>query len=784
MLNSGVEKTNGSEANARTRRFGVFELDLRAGELRRNGLRVKLQEQPFQVLALLLETPGEVVTRDDLRARLWQADTFVDFDHSLNAAIKRLRVALGDSAENPVFVETVARRGYRFLAPVSTVANGNGALELVPAIDSSSGIQVAQPTAPAAADFPLRLPPGFHLWWIFAGAASVILILLGIKLGLMLAQRHSAAQVSAAVRVTRLTANPAEDRVRAAAISRDGKYLAFSDETGFYLRQIDTGETHPLALPAGLSAGSISWFPDSAHLIASLSGPSQRSSLWEISTLGGNPRKLIDNGRFPEVSPDGKQIAYITGLRLGNQIWLAAANGEQPYRLLGEEGDFFGSVAWSPDSTRLAYIRGRLTNAYGLSGVIEYVNVSGRQRLVNVADRQANVLYQLNGMGWFSAISGPLSWASDGRLIYAQDEPPPRQLDSNLWSISFDPGGHPTSSPLRLTNDAGSVSSISVSADGKRIVYVKGEPQPDVYTARLDAHGAITPPARLTLDDRQDLPFDWTADGKAVIFISDRTGMFSIYRQAPGQPIPELLVGGGQPVITPRISADGTQLLYLVYPDWTGKASAVSLMRMPLAGGAPQQVLAAGFISNQQCARAPATLCLYSIEADNTFTLMSFDPLRGNGSLVYQIEDEFAQAYNWSLSPDGTMLAIAKGKIGAEESRIRLITLRTVEEKSGEEKPGEGKINELKFGEDKWLPVEGATGISTIDWAADSKSLWATTGGDEENALLNVDLQGHARVVWQPKKLWVHWAIPSRDGKSLALHVASSSANAWMVERP
>jgi len=81
------------------------------------------------------------------------------------------------------------------------------------------------------------------------------------------------------------------------------------------------------------------------------------------------------------------------------------------------------------------------------------------------------------------------------------------------------------------------------------------------------------------------------------------------------------------------------------------------------------------------------------------------------------------------------------------------------------------------------LPVEGANGISTIDWAADSKSLWATTGGDEENALLNVDLQGRARVVWQPKKLWVHWAIPSRDGKSLALHVASNSANAWMVER-
>src|SRR5215467_14522756 len=99
-------------------RFGVFEVDSRAGELRRNGIRVKLQDQPFQVLALLLEKPGEVVTREELQRRLWAADTFVDFDHSLNAAVKRLRDALGDSADNPRFVETLARRGYRFLAPV------------------------------------------------------------------------------------------------------------------------------------------------------------------------------------------------------------------------------------------------------------------------------------------------------------------------------------------------------------------------------------------------------------------------------------------------------------------------------------------------------------------------------------------------------------------------------------------------------------------------------------------------------------------------------------------
>ena len=102
-------------------RFGVFEVDLTAGELRKSGSKVRLQEQPFQLLAYLLTRSGEVVTRDELREKLWPADTFVDFDHSLNTAINKVREALGDSASSPRFVETLARRGYRFLGPVNRV---------------------------------------------------------------------------------------------------------------------------------------------------------------------------------------------------------------------------------------------------------------------------------------------------------------------------------------------------------------------------------------------------------------------------------------------------------------------------------------------------------------------------------------------------------------------------------------------------------------------------------------------------------------------------------------
>src|SRR5947209_10152537 len=118
-------------------RFGVFEVDLRAGELTKRGLRIRLQDQPFQVLVMLLEKPGELVTREELREKIW-GQTVVDFDHGLNKAINKIREALGDSAEHPRFVETVARRGYRFLAdvtPVDTAADtrpGPGTADLVP----------------------------------------------------------------------------------------------------------------------------------------------------------------------------------------------------------------------------------------------------------------------------------------------------------------------------------------------------------------------------------------------------------------------------------------------------------------------------------------------------------------------------------------------------------------------------------------------------------------------------------------------------------------------------
>jgi len=734
VLNSPIGGNTNGDGMPSTRRFGVFELDLRAGELRRNGTKVKLQEQPFQVLAELIERPGQVVTREELRNRLWPADTYVDFDHGLNAAIRRLRDALGDSAENPVFVETIARRGYRFLSPVTGIP-----------LNGSAPMEVERLPAPTVT--PVRHS---RLWWIAGLVSGIVLVLIGLSIGF-----HIASHSTSLGETVRLTANPVGDPVRTAAISPDGRHLAFSDDTGFYLRQIQTGETHAITLPEGMWAFAISWAPDNDHMIVELAGSKSVSSLWDISVLGGAARKIVDQGSQPAVSPDGKQIAFLAGPLLHRRIWLAGISGDSPRELLGADGNFIGTISWSPEGTKIAYTTARYTYGYGTKGMIAVADVSkpGLAR----GRRSASTVLSAAGL------SAPMLWAPDGRLIYTLEEQRPRQDDSNLWSIRLNADGKASGAPIRLTDDQGYIFTVSAASDGKRVAYVKGVPQPDVYVAKLQPSGAMDEPQRLTLDDRRDYPYDWTADNKSVIFTSDRTGVFGIYRQAINETLPEMLLSGSQDWMQPRLSPDGTQILYLSSPKRIDSNYEVRLMSMPLAGGPSRELAKAKWISNLQCARDPASVCVYSVISHAGLSFFRFAASQGGETQFLQVKDELAEAYNWTLSPDGTTLAIAKGKWGNdEEPRIRLVS--------------------LDGGPDRWLTVQGWPGISSIDWAADSKSIWAPTAGEKENALLRIDLQGNARVVWRPKNVGVSWAIPSRDGKLLALHVHSSSANVWMLD--
>src|SRR6266404_4323893 len=202
-------------ASVRIVRFGVYEADLKACELRKHGFRLKLAEQPFQVLALLLERPGDVVTRDELRTRLWEGDTFVDFDHGLNNAVMRVREVLGDSSEHPRYVETVPRRGYRFIAPVEVpsvsfpVSEGHGPLD-----DSAVAPQPRSTSVvvPSSED---RLSKTSSRWGAFPRIAALTAFILLCSLLLIVATRHYARPVDAsktnAQRSTSLVVLPLEN---------------------------------------------------------------------------------------------------------------------------------------------------------------------------------------------------------------------------------------------------------------------------------------------------------------------------------------------------------------------------------------------------------------------------------------------------------------------------------------------------------------------------------------------------------------------------------------------
>jgi DNA-binding winged helix-turn-helix (wHTH) protein/Tol biopolymer transport system component len=716
-------------------RFSIFEVDLKAGELRRNGSRVKLQEQPFQILATLLEHPGEVVTREELRTRLWPADTFVDFDHGLNAAVRRLRDALGDSAENPRFVETVARRGYRFLAPL------NGAAPIL---------------APATV-----APRSSIRRWLLVGVAGVVL-LIGTVVGWHAAQRNDPHHQ---ITLRRLTANPAEDRVTSAALSPDGKYLAFSDQTGFYLRQVDSGETHALVLPAGFNARPESWFPDSTHLVVtSVLNPQEPPSLWQISIMGGAPQKLADRGRTASVSPDGSQIAFLKGPAFGEtwvgpeggeDVWVMQGDGEGQGRLIAADGSSFGRLAWSPNGKLLAYARGRYhTGSWTIDSQIEVMDLSSRKIDVIFAEAR---------------IGADLCWTSDGRLFFVRQEPSPNQNDWNLWYITVNPAtGTRVHPAVRLTNTPGFSSGVSASADGKRLAFFKHLLQPDVYVADLQRAGTrMSQPRRLTLDEREDYPYAWTPDNRSVLFVSDRDGPYHLFKQSLDQPTPELLVGGEGEILVPRLGPDQTNVLYLTTPtNWTKSSSSVRLMRVPLAGGPPQLVLTHEGISNQQCARLPSKICIFSeASLPGTERFYSFDPMTGHTQELPKLKLEAQNPYgfNWTLSPDGRTMAFSE-KLGIrKEPELRLVS--------------------VSDGSERRVKVQAWSGISSIDWAADGKSIWAVAFTARDTwTLLNVDLQGRVRPMLEEKEMRIGWAIPSNDGRHLALWEASGSSNVWMAE--
>jgi DNA-binding winged helix-turn-helix (wHTH) protein len=252
--------------HGRTVRFGQFELELSSGELRRAGVRVRLQDQPLRLLAVLLERPGQVVTREELHDRLWK-ETFVDFDHGLNTAIRKLRTALDDSADDPRFIETLARRGYRFIAPVSW---------------SGEEMPQAQSAVPAS---PRRTKT-------IAIAAAAVVVGIAVAALILARSPHTVPAIREVVPLTSL------GTVIEAAISPDGRYLAYvtsdNGEQALWLKQISSSNQLQLR-PAISGAGywGLSFHPDGNTIDYFIRSPQAEKdgTDYHFATIGGQPTK-------------------------------------------------------------------------------------------------------------------------------------------------------------------------------------------------------------------------------------------------------------------------------------------------------------------------------------------------------------------------------------------------------------------------------------------------------------------------------------------------------------
>jgi Tol biopolymer transport system component/DNA-binding winged helix-turn-helix (wHTH) protein len=543
--------------NPNTVQFGVFEVDLQARELRKSGVKIKLNEQPFQVLALLLERPGEIVTREELQARLWPADTFVDFDLSLNGAVKKLRQALGDESDNPRFVETLYRRGYRFIAPVSgTNGGGSGAsqngIHSVANGDLHTGREAVADTTPSNA---YRFTSGKRLAVI---AALCLVVLLG---GLVIFERAARpspritgfTQITSGGKVHQLGAlvtdgqrlyfNAADkDRIALAEVSVSGGDSALlatpfqntllgdiaPDGSSVSIRSMEgtskISSIWLLPLPAGsprplgtVEAQSAAWAPDGRRLLYS-----NRGDLYEANSDGSGVRKLaVLNGEVGgvRVSPDGRKIRLtLFDVKTGfEELWELNRDGSQPHPLLPKWNDSPHECCgqWTPDGKHFLFTSFR----------------EGRNSLWALPERR----------WWFQSTPKPVQ-LTNGPLDFWL--PVPSKDGKRIFAM----GGLPRSEVLRYDGRSFaaylggiSASDLAFSADGQRVAYVS-VPEQTLWSSKIDGSD------RIQLSDpgimEASLP-RWSPDGSKIAFMgrTPNTDWRAYLVAANGQGSRELIPG-------------------------------------------------------------------------------------------------------------------------------------------------------------------------------------------------------------------------------------------------
>jgi Tol biopolymer transport system component/DNA-binding winged helix-turn-helix (wHTH) protein len=576
----------GTPANGHSRLFfGLFEADPSLGELYRRGQRVPLQEKPFRILAMLLERPGQVVTREEVRKQLWPEGTFVDFDEGLDTALKKLRYALGDSAQNPTFIETIPRRGYRFIAPVT---HGDFAAPQTISEGPSS-------SAPANG---LAGAQGRKYLSIFVAIALVAAAGLGISRWKGRKPFLNAEKMA----ITRLTDT---GNATSVAISPDGRYvvhaLRVAGKQGLWLRQVATRSDVQITPTEAIGFDGITFSPDGNYIyfVQELAEEPGVKYLYAMPVLGGEARLLIKDVDSPvSFSPDGAFFVFTRGMPTRNEteVRMASADGSGDHLLASLHNSFAGfqsGATWSPDGRTVAVAIARLMPVHYELDTISVEKGSVKELYSSPAE-----------------IGRPL-WLpeGDGVLVVLSDQNEHRQL----WTISYPQG---VAGLLRsdladfdwqidATHDLKTVATITTTV----VSNVWVAPATDLSAARQITSGELsmlsvagTPNGRVLARSRDGKLWILNPDGTQLRLLFDKSNV-------------EIPIACGRYVLFTTETADSTDLLRLdldgtngtslakgdvgwsqaCAPDgrdiyWHQMGPPQRILRMPIEGGASSKV--------------------------------------------------------------------------------------------------------------------------------------------------------------------------------------------------
>jgi DNA-binding winged helix-turn-helix (wHTH) protein/WD40 repeat protein len=621
-------------------RFGLFELDLAAAQLTRNGTTIRLPQQPLRLLSILLESPGEIVNREQLRQRLWSSDVFIDFDHGLNKSIQKLRDALGDSADSPRYIETIPRVGYRFIAPVR-----NGA-----AVPSEADPEI--PQLLPAARLPLTVPPAAagpraRRWLPLVAGAVAVVAAAAIMLHL------SSRSHPAAVTYTQLT--DFVDSATTPVLSPDGHMLAFvrggstfMSAGEIYVKILPDGEARPLSHDSRLKY-ALTFSPDGSEIAYTVLEQSSFST-YTISVLGGDSHLLLRNAagltwldtqhllfsrthsglhmgvvtstvtgddlrelyyppheramaHYSYASPDRKSalVVEMNGQGEWDECRLISIEGTSPPIPVGPHGGCT-SAGWAPDGSWMYFVatvdgQSHIWRQQSPNSPPEQITLGpseetglavehdGRSILTSVGTDQSAI--------WIHDATGARSLSSEGDVV---DYPTPPSFRSNDKTLYYLMRQHSTDlypELWRLTLDSGNAEAVfpgtamvdyDVSPDGKQVVYtsVAQDGSSHLWLASMDRSS----PARQIGHSGETTPY-FGPKGQILFRLTEGNANYleQINQDGSGRskvvPYPIIEIQGISP---------GRKWLMATIPYPEGDRMVPMVMAIPLGGGPPRRI--------------------------------------------------------------------------------------------------------------------------------------------------------------------------------------------------